>query len=341
MWDQDDEEICQLVAVKDDKLIDKTGVRAWFEFCKDKHLSPLQVSVHRSYIQAIKEEWVLCKFAVWLRRSRGIQGSSISSYVSQARSFNESGTSIKMGMECSMSRWKTIGGELRSSDRPQLVLREALEPQELVGGSAIFDISTPEGANLVAGLQTGAQALLRGGELGVSKATVKFDGSLHLSRADVVWCLDAEVPHIKLKLYPVKKRLIKQALVVLPYRQEPGNACRLITNLFNVDLVPEDLWATTPLFRNVADGGRSYHTDQWRDKVREVVKHLYHFTDDQAKMYGAHSLRIGGATLLFRKGLSEDTIRLMGRWDTDIHRVYLRLHEMEVACRAAEAMATS
>ena len=43
-----------------------------------------------------------------------------------------------------------------------------------------------------------------------------------------------------------------------------------------------------------------------------------------AEQFGTHSLRIGGATALFAMGADETVIRTMGRWSSDIHRLYVR-----------------
>ena len=40
--------------------------------------------------------------------------------------------------------------------------------------------------------------------------------------------------------------------------------------------------------------------------------------------YGAHSLRIGGATSLLRRGVSHAVIQVMGRWDSDAYEAYCR-----------------
>ena len=40
--------------------------------------------------------------------------------------------------------------------------------------------------------------------------------------------------------------------------------------------------------------------------------------------FSTHSLRIGGATSLFAAGATETVIRTMGRWSSDIHRLYVR-----------------
>ena len=40
--------------------------------------------------------------------------------------------------------------------------------------------------------------------------------------------------------------------------------------------------------------------------------------------FSTHSLRIGGATALFAAGATETVIRTMGRWSSDIYRLYTR-----------------
>ena len=41
--------------------------------------------------------------------------------------------------------------------------------------------------------------------------------------------------------------------------------------------------------------------------------------------FGAHSLRIGGATAALAAGVSPQLIRLMGRWSSDIYEIYCRM----------------
>ena len=40
--------------------------------------------------------------------------------------------------------------------------------------------------------------------------------------------------------------------------------------------------------------------------------------------FGTHSYRIGGATALFAAGADPLVIRTMGRWSSDIYRLYVR-----------------
>ena len=45
------------------------------------------------------------------------------------------------------------------------------------------------------------------------------------------------------------------------------------------------------------------------------------------KQYGAHSLRAGGATDLFRAGVYYPTIKKFGRWNSDTALIYYRDQE--------------
>ena len=42
-------------------------------------------------------------------------------------------------------------------------------------------------------------------------------------------------------------------------------------------------------------------------------------------MFGAHSLRIGGATAALAAGIPPETIRLLGRWSSDCYQLYVRM----------------
>jgi hypothetical protein len=45
---------------------------------------------------------------------------------------------------------------------------------------------------------------------------------------------------------------------------------------------------------------------------------------EDPEQFGTHSYRIGGATALFAAGANETVIRTMGRWSSDMHRLYVR-----------------
>ena len=45
----------------------------------------------------------------------------------------------------------------------------------------------------------------------------------------------------------------------------------------------------------------------------------------EAARFGAHSLRIGGATAALAAGVEPAMIRLLGRWSSDVAEVYMRM----------------
>ena len=61
---------------------------------------------------------------------------------------------------------------------------------------------------------------------------------------------------------------------------------------------------------------------------------------DQVK---PHSFRIAGATLLFTAGVTADEIKTMGRWASDVYRIYCRLSKerlLDLSRRMSNSSAT-
>ena len=96
---------------------------------------------------------------------------------------------------------------------------------------------------------------------------------------------------------------------------------RALRRLFVEDPVPRQHWATTPLFRD--ECGAAFTTA----KVRGVVKWLVEVEGGDSRLYGAHSLRIGGATAALAAGVPALVIKAMGRWGSDIYEVYAQLSD--------------
>lgn len=88
-------------------------------------------------------------------------------------------------------------------------------------------------------------------------------------------------------------------------------------NMFRVDgrAAAED----TPLFRDPnTNQPISYET------LHALVKEIVRCQGLDPEEYGSHSIRIGGATALFAAGATPLVIRTMGRWSSDIYRIYVR-----------------
>ena len=58
--------------------------------------------------------------------------------------------------------------------------------------------------------------------------------------------------------------------------------------------------------------------------ARPLAKCAADATNPYNSEFGAHSLRIGGATALFKAGASQIDIMTMGRWSSDCYRLYVR-----------------
>ena len=59
--------------------------------------------------------------------------------------------------------------------------------------------------------------------------------------------------------------------------------------------------------------------------IRRVVKWLMASLGLDPARFGAHSLRIGGATAALAAGVSPAQIRLLGRWSSDVAELYTRM----------------
>ena len=56
--------------------------------------------------------------------------------------------------------------------------------------------------------------------------------------------------------------------------------------------------------------------------------------------YGAHSLRIGGATAAMAAGVDPAIIKVLGRWSSDVYMIYMRCNR-EAAAAAGAAIAST
>lgn len=86
-----------------------------------------------------------------------------------------------------------------------------------------------------------------------------------------------------------------------------------------VDPTPLAEASRTPLFRDPKT-----NTPLRYDVVNSWIKSLMRAVGENPDEFATHSMRIGGATALFAAGANETVIRTMGRWSSDLHRLYVR-----------------
>ena len=92
-----------------------------------------------------------------------------------------------------------------------------------------------------------------------------------------------------------------------------------IDNMLRVDPARHLDPSSTPLFRDPSTGRCIT-----KQGVHALVKQLMAAVHENPFHFGTHSLRIGGATALFAAGADPTVIRTMGRWSSDIYRLYVR-----------------
>jgi hypothetical protein len=114
-------------------------------------------------------------------------------------------------------------------------------------------------------------------------------------------------------------------------RSKRGVSIKLFQNSSPVCPVTllRDAWARAPIQRSDApllqvDSRGSPLT--YRALLHFIKQQLSAFGFDAAS-FGAHSLRIGGATLLAANGFSEAQIQAMGRWSSECYQRYLRFSD--------------
>ena len=90
-------------------------------------------------------------------------------------------------------------------------------------------------------------------------------------------------------------------------------------NLLLVDPVDPSVAHLTPLFRDPLT-----NTPLRYDTINSCIKSLMESVGENPAEFSTHSMRIGGATALFAAGANETVIRTMGRWSSDMHRLYVR-----------------
>ena len=313
-----------------------TAVRHWRRFCAEEatdgsFVRALEANATRA--EKLDEEHLVMRFACWLVVERGVQPSTAEGYVSTVQAWHARRFGCRLAGGMPMVRLKALykgmvtaqGGVRPKKKRLGLKPRQlARMMAELLGGESALE------ANWRACLATGLCGLLRGAELGVATGEA-WAAETGLSRADVSFRWKGRSEEAVLMTRPRKQGVRKtqqgkQVPLLLVGGGRFIDPVRALKELFVKDPVPEREWATTPLFRGM--DGKAFSTA----RLRGVVKKLVEWDGGDSTLYGAHSLRIGGATAALAAGVSALVIKAMGRWGSDVFEIYARLSD--VAARA-------
>ena len=295
-------------------------------------IDPMSAPLERK----LSEVDVVEAFAWWLVTHVRTNTETAWSYVGVVNAWHERRYHVGLAGGMALLRvQKMLQGMQRLTGQPILRRKRiGVRPRHLRDGiaAALQPATNPLHANVAALMEVALVALARAGELASGRGS--FRRPRHPSRADVRF----DWRHgqlVSCTIYFVNSKArgaesLRQLPVHLPARGallSPGLALWHLTQV--VDPVPASQAASTPLFRDPQTGGIltvSY--------VRETLRACMRAISRDGSAYGAHSLRIGGATAMAWLQAPGEAIQAAGRWRSDVYLRYVRDRRAEAAAYA-------
>ena len=335
-------------------MADKSGgsttpaVRHWLRFCVyGRHVSPMRdTDLSDPLAVKVADEAFLMDFALWLVLSkpsgRSISVDTAAKYVSTVKAWHLRRFHRRIGADLELAGLKDmLKGMRRELGVPPKRVRYGVRTQDLakamdtayapIAARVGDDVERLNRLNKKAALATAFCGLLRAAEFSLQPGET-WHPELNLSRADVkfYYNLDGEL-YAVIMMRPCKNGKYlrgKSVPIVLSGGGTLVDPVAALWELFAGDPVPEAVEHVTPLFRLRSRGTTASLTV---DQVRVEVKTLMSNLGLDPARFGAHSLRIGGATAAAAAGVPPSVIRVMGRWNSDIYEIYTRLTKQAAA----------
>ena len=305
-----------------------TGVRWWLKFCVyARGVSPYtHLTALSSHHEKVEAEQLLCDFAIWLAMCKPsgklISAASISKYISQVRMWHLETFRTHICGDLGYKQLRdTVKGICREIAQPPRMRRYGVRTQHLSAAiSRFLSGSTAEEANWAAALTVAFCGLLRGAEFALQDGE-RWVAAKHLTRADFRFEVGEDgKTYVVIRMRPAKGPAGQGKWV--PLLLGGGGSLldpvAALKRLEALDPVPDGMRARTPLFRR--RDGRSFTVAG----VRGMVKTLMKLLGEDPERFGAHSLRIGGATAALTARMSPAEIRAAGRWSSDCYVLYTR-----------------
>jgi hypothetical protein len=279
--------------------------------------------------QKLEAEALLMDFVTWLvvckPSGKRINTRTARKYVSQVISWMRRVYSVDFagGLDLTNLRDLLKGMRRELGDSPKRE-RYGVQTQQL---QEAMDRFLPRGSSAPAQAWRAALAsafcgLLRGCEVALPEGEA-FDCLRHLTRADVSFRTLPDGRRVAVLMIRQAKSEVGFTGKTVPVFLV-GGGCFIdpvaeLEELFRLSPVSKNEAARTPLFAD--DNGRAFT----RAQVSAMVKRLMAGLGLDPARFGAHSLRIGGATAALAAGIHPSVIRITGRWASDVWMVYARL----------------
>jgi hypothetical protein len=260
------------------------------------------------------------RFSCALVLERGVSVNTASQYFSTVQGWHAREHGVKLAGGLKMERLPQMLKGLRREIR-QLPpkIRRGVAPQALRKAmDKLLDPSDPAQANWRAALSVAFLGMLRGEEFAMDsdKAWRSAD---RLARADIK---EITPERMVVMMHPCKNMKYLSGKTVPLVIGAGGvyiDAVAEVQNMLKVDPASDRPKHLVPLFRVPSTNASVAKKD-----VHALVKTLMAAVSENPVHFGSHSLRIGGATALFAQGADPTVIRTMGRWSSDIYRLYVR-----------------
>ena len=298
-----------------------TGVRAWFAFCQDVVGTPADRPIDpfiTPLFDKLEDEWLAMRFVCALVSDRGVTPDTAAKYFSSVQGWHlrEHGVKLAGGMKLERIPQMVKGMKRVLGSIPKK-LRRGVAPQALQKAmDLVLDPKNPSHANIRAALACALQGLLRSCEYTskdgkANRFTINRSDIAELTKDRLVFWMHPgkNMNHIGGKTCPL----------VIGAGGEYVDAVAEVRNLLEVDPVDSRDAHLTPLFRDPLT-----NTPIRYDTINHAIKSLMSTIGENPAEFSTHSMRIGGATALFAAGANETVIRTMGRWSSDMHRLYVR-----------------
>lgn len=321
------------------------GVRHWLRYCIwGRHVSPLRSADETSpRAERLEDEDLLMDFALWLvyckPSGKSIAPKTARKYVSQVQGWHERqpGVGFKIGGGMKLARLAAMIKALRKERGDAAPPRRwGVRTQDLARAlEEQLSQGTAAEQNWRAALTVAFCGLLRGGEFALQDGEA-FAVARHLTRADVRFYTEGDCQYAAITIRQLKSKstMGKTVEVVVRSGGSLFDPVKELRRLYELDPCSEERMRTTPLFRDAQ--GAAFTVA----KVRQMVKALMKAIGLDPVHFGAHSMRIGGATAALAAGIDPAVIRCMGRWASDVYEIYMR-QTREVATQMSSLIAST
>lgn len=301
----------------------KTGVKKWFKFTKDDMQTPSARPMDPSLAPLwalLEEERLAMRYICKLVEEDGVAVETAATYFSQVQGWHGREYGVKLAGGLKLTRLpEMIKGLKRQRPSGPRKVRRGFDPKRLRAAlDSLLDPRIPLHANLRAAISSAVQGLLRSREYSIN-AGEKWSAANDIARSDLV-SLSRE--RAILMMRPCKNMHYlsgKTCPLILGGGADFIDAPAELINLSKVDPIDRRLAANTPLFRN-PETGKALRTDEILHWTKRIALQM----GENPNEFGTHSYRITGATALFAAGATETVIRTLGRWSSDLYRLYVR-----------------